>query len=74
LEEFVNVKLVVVRPFGSYASGDFVSDATAVAALLSSEHADNVVRVGGSAGAADTASESPAATAASLGGTKAKEG
>jgi hypothetical protein len=70
----VNVKLVVVRPFGSYASGDLVSDSTAVEKILLSEHADNVVRVSGSAGAADTASQIPEAAVASLGGTTAMEG
>ncbi|MCW3477656.1 hypothetical protein [Limobrevibacterium gyesilva] len=41
----MNFHLVVVRPFGAYAKGDIVTDAAAVAAILGSENARDVVRV-----------------------------
>lgn len=37
--------LVVVRPFGAYRIGDVVTDADAVQRILTSEHADHVVRI-----------------------------
>ncbi len=37
--------LVVVRPFGTHAKGDAISDAAAIAAILAGEQARNVVRV-----------------------------
>ena len=36
--------LVVVRPFGSYAKGALITDATTIASILASEHATSVVR------------------------------
>lgn len=44
-------ELVVVRSFGPYAVGDRVTDATAIAGILASEHAANIVRVTASNGA-----------------------
>jgi hypothetical protein len=41
----MNIHLVVVRPFGTYAKGDIVTDANTIAAILGSESAANVVRV-----------------------------
>ncbi len=37
--------LIVVRPFGAYAIGDVVTDATRTDELLAGEHAHDVVRV-----------------------------
>lgn len=37
--------LVVVRPFGQLVRGDVVNEATRIAEVLSSEHAQHVVRV-----------------------------
>lgn len=37
--------LVVVRPFGAYQIGDIVTDERSVDRILSSEHAEHVVRV-----------------------------
>ena len=42
----MDMHLVVVRPFAGLARGDIISDRTRVAAILTSEHAVNVVRVG----------------------------
>lgn len=41
----MDIKLVVVRPFGAYAKGAVITDATKIAAILASEHATAVVRV-----------------------------
>jgi hypothetical protein len=41
----MDVKLVVVRPFGSRARGDVVTDPTQVVQILSTENANHVVRV-----------------------------
>jgi hypothetical protein len=38
--------LVVVKPFASFARGDIITDAARITAILNSEHARNVVRVG----------------------------
>lgn len=37
--------LVVVRPFGSYRTGDVVSDEKAIEQIVGSEHVDHVVRI-----------------------------
>ena len=37
--------LIVVRPFGAYAIGDVITDATMTGELLAGEHAHDVVRV-----------------------------
>ena len=37
--------LVVVRAFSTYAKGDLITDQEAIAAVLSGENADNVVRI-----------------------------
>lgn len=49
----MDMHLVVVRSFGGLARGDAITDAARIAAILNSEHAANVVRVG-------TASAAPA--------------
>jgi hypothetical protein len=41
----MEMHLVVVRRFAGFASGDAVTDAARIAALLQSEHARDVVRV-----------------------------
>lgn len=41
----MNVQLVVVRPFGTYAKGDVITDAAQIASVLAGEHAQCVVRV-----------------------------
>ena len=41
----MNVHLVVVRAFGTYAKGDSITDAASISAILGSEAAVNVVRV-----------------------------
>jgi hypothetical protein len=41
----MTTNLVVVRPFGSYAKGALISDATTIAGILASENANAVVRV-----------------------------
>ncbi len=64
----MNSTLVVVRPFGTHAKGDAVSDAAAIAQILASEHAANVVRV--FAAHAPT----PAPAAPSLAPSSAKQG
>jgi len=38
--------LVVVKPFASFVRGDIITDAARIAAILNSEHARGVVRVG----------------------------
>jgi hypothetical protein len=52
----MDMHLVVARPFDGLARGDVVTDAARIAAILNSEHAANVVRVG-SASAALTPKE-----------------
>jgi len=37
--------LVVVRAFGAYSVGEIISDRSLVDAILSSEHAEHVVRI-----------------------------
>ena len=41
----MDIKLVVVRPFGTHQRGDVVSDVTEVAKVQAGEHAGCVVRV-----------------------------
>ena len=41
----MNIHLVIVSAFASYAKGDVVTDPTLIAALLASENHRNVVRV-----------------------------
>ena len=41
----MDMHLIVVRPFGSYARGDTVTDAKRITDILNSEHASHVVRV-----------------------------
>ena len=41
----MTIHLVVVRPFGTYAKGTVISDATLIAQVLASEKATHVVRV-----------------------------
>ncbi len=41
----MNIKLVVVRPFGSYRRGDEVTDTGEIARIQTGEAAGNVVRV-----------------------------
>jgi hypothetical protein len=41
----MKLHLVVVRAFGAYAKGDAITDADAMARVLSSENARDVVRV-----------------------------
>jgi hypothetical protein len=41
----MQVHLVVVRPFGTYRTGDVITDDTKVAAVQRSENAHDVVRV-----------------------------
>lgn len=41
----MDVRLVIVRPFGSYRKGDVVSDPTEIAKILASESTRNVVRI-----------------------------
>lgn len=42
----MDVRLVVVRPFGSYAKGDVLSSPADVMKILASEDVSNVVRIG----------------------------
>ncbi len=42
----MDIRLVVVRPFGPHSKGDMVTDATETQKILASEHAADVVRVG----------------------------
>jgi hypothetical protein len=42
----MDMHLVVVRPFGGLARGEPITDAARIAAILNSEHAADVVRVG----------------------------
>jgi len=42
----MDVRLVVVRPFGSHAKGDVLSSPADVMKILTSEDVCNVVRVG----------------------------
>ena len=37
--------LVVVRPFGSYRTGDIVTDEKTMERIVASEHVDHVVRI-----------------------------
>ena len=41
----MNIDLVVVAAFATYAKGDVITDATKIAAILASEDHRNVVRV-----------------------------
>ena len=41
----MDVRLVVVRPFGSHAKGDVLSSPSDVMKILSSEDVSNVVRI-----------------------------
>lgn len=43
--------LVVVRAFGSHRIGDVITDEKTIAAILASEHGENVVRIVPPAGA-----------------------
>jgi hypothetical protein len=38
-------QVVVVRPFGAYAIGAVITAADAIAKILTSEHADHVVKI-----------------------------
>jgi len=70
----MDLKLVVVRPFGPHARGDVVGDPSQIAQILGSEHAGSVVRVSVSsapaaaAGAASTIGSQPPANAGSASG------
>jgi hypothetical protein len=55
----MSTTLVVVRPFGSHAKGDAIADAAAIAAILASEQASNVVRVVSSTPAPTTPAAQP---------------
>jgi hypothetical protein len=41
----MGMHLVVAKPFGGLARGDFVTDAARIQEILGSEHARSVVRV-----------------------------
>ena len=41
----MNTTLIVVRPFGTHAIGDMITDVSKATALLAGEHAHDVVRV-----------------------------
>ncbi len=41
----MDIKLVVVRPFGTHQRGDVVTDVTEIAEVQAGEHAGCVVRV-----------------------------
>ncbi|MGI4809923.1 MAG: hypothetical protein ACRYF2_17640 [Janthinobacterium lividum] len=37
--------LIVVRPFGSYCTGDVITDEQAIETVLNSEHQAHIVRI-----------------------------
>lgn len=41
----MQLELVVVQPFGTYAKGDRITDATDIATTLAGPHAHHVVKV-----------------------------
>jgi len=41
----MQVHLVVVKPFATFARGDIITDPVRIAGILKSEHAHRVVRV-----------------------------
>lgn len=43
----MTIKLVVLRPFAGFKRGDMITDAAAIAKIMSSEQAFSVVRVNG---------------------------
>lgn len=53
--------LVVVSPFGLHASGDAITDAGRIEAVLGGEHADKVVRVRSTSAPRNAAPPLPAA-------------
>lgn len=55
----MQVRLVVVRPFGSYRKGSVIEDPAEVGKILGSVNASEVVKVAGSASNVTNTSEKP---------------